>query len=462
MSEVIENQLMQAYYAMFRGAYESGVSECSLGSKFFSHLSLPKYEEMQINNFSDDKTALSYAFGVALSGKRTLCFIQDIPFNLVSQYSYTGVNGALVVVYLEDNSFVEYDSRPFFKTCNYPIFEPSDAKELKKFVKISFNFSEKYDVPVIIRVSRNLLNSFSDVPIVAKKDIKDKPYKKDASKYVLLPSTIKLCAEDIVERNRRLVADVGSFPVNVETRLDNKIGVIASGEIAQMVKESMPQASLLALGISNPLPMEKIKAFAESVGELYVIEEHPFIETALIKEGIKCKGEVLFPREGRRTVADIASWITGETAPQTETRYGIRTPEFCNDCGLVPVAFSLKKFGLPVFTDIGCGILSGCFMSANEVGISCSIVSALAFSKTQKCISFLLENEFIEQLTALQKLDLSNICIVVAVDNDNFKKYIPLINGECAEISVEDFSKLESVDSKVYFVKVEKVCKYEV
>lgn len=461
MSEVSDNQLIQGYSAMFRGAYESGASFCAVGAKKFDHLPLPKYDGMEIKQFATDKLALSYAFGLALSGKRTLCFLSTIPFDLVSEYSYTGINGSLVIVYLEDSLNIEYDSRPFFKACNYPIFEPSDAKELKRFVKVSYNFSEKYDVPVVIRVSRNLLNSYSDVQFAPKKDIKDKQYRKDSSKYVLLPSTVKLCAEDIVERNRRLTADVDTFPVNVETRKENKLGVIASGEIASMVKEAMPNASVLALGISNPLPMVKIEDFANSVGELYVIEEHPFIETALIKKGINCKGAELFPREGRRTVKDIASWIIGEATPPVETKYGFRTPDFCNDCGIVPVAFSLKKFNLPVFTDSDCGILAGCFMSVNEVGISGTLASAIAFSQSQRCICLLLHNELLEQITALATLDLSNISIIVPIDNVDYKKYIPIINTESEELSLDNFAKLEVLKSKVYFVKTERVCKYE-
>lgn len=456
----IENKLMQGYSAMFRGAYESGVSACLLGAKSFSHQSLPVYDGMEITRLPNDKAALSYAFGLALAGKRTLVFMQEIPVKLVSEYSYTGINGAVVIVYVEDNSHLEYDSRPLFKACNYPIFEPSDAKELKRFVKISYNFSEKYDVPVVIRVSRNLLNSFSDVPVGERKVILDKPYKKDNSKYVLLPSTIKLCAEDIVARNARLAKDVESFPVNVETLKDKKIGVIASGEIAEMAKEAMPKASILAIGISNPLPMEKIKHFCASVGEVYVIEEHPFIELALLKEGIKCKGVELFPREGRRTVAEIASWIMGENSPQTETRYGLRTPDFCTDCGIVPIAFTLKKFGLPIFTDTGCGILAGCFMSANEVGISCSLLSAAAFSVSQRAVALLLENEFFEHITALNDLDLTNVSIVVVVDNADYKRYLPIL-GDCIELSAGDFSKMQTIEPKIYFVKVEKVCKYE-
>lgn len=456
----IENKLMQGYSAMFRGAYESGVSACLLGANSFSHQELPTYEGMEIKKMRNDKSSLSYAFGLALAGKRTLVFMQEIPVSLVSEYSYTGINGAVVIVYVEDNSHLEYDSRPLFKACNYPIFEPSDAKELKRFVKISFNFSEKYDVPVVIRVSRNLLNSFSDVPLGERKNILDKPYKKDSSKYVLLPSTIKLCAEDIVQRNLRLSQDAETFPVNTTTMKDKKIGVIASGEIAKMAKEAMPHASVLALGISNPLPMEKIKAFCESVGEVYVLEEHPFIETALLKAGIKCKGVELFPREGRRTVQEIASWIMGEVAPQTETRYGVRTPDFCTDCGIVPIAFTLKKFGLPIFTDTGCGILAGCFMSANEVGVSCSFLSAVAFSVSQRAIALLLENEFFEHVTALKDVNLTNLATVVVVDNDDYKAYLPIV-GDCVEITASEFLKLQSIESKIYFVKAEKVCKYE-
>lgn len=456
-----EVELLNGYNAMFRGAYESGASFFVTATKSFNKYPLPEYEELKVVSLTDERNALSYAFGLALSGKRVVCFLTSIPFDLVTEYSYTGINGSLILVYLEDNDHLEYDSRPFFKACGYPIFEPADPSELKRFVKISFNFSEKYDVPVVIRTSRRLFDSLCDVPLAERKVIVDKPYKKDSSKYVLLPSTIKLCAEDIVQRNVRMTVDSEGFPINQVFDGTINIGVIASGEVARSVREAMPDYNLLCLGMSNPLPINKIKEFAQKMDKLYIIEEHPFLENILRNRGIECVGEDLFPRNGRRTVKEIAAWIMGKASEKTEKKYGLRTPDFCNECPLVPIVFSLKKKNLPIFTDNGCGVLSGCFMSANEVGIKYSLASAIAFSHYNECISFLTVDEFISQITSIIELDISNITIVVAVSGENYKSYCSLLNAQYEEATLEEFLKIEKLKKIIYFVKVDKVCKYE-
>lgn len=456
-----DKKLLNGFESVFRGAYESGASYCVVDKRLYAKNPLFKNDNLNVIVLDDEKIVLSYAFGLALSGKRALCFLSSIPFDLAVQYGYTGINGSFVIVYLEDNECLEYDSRPFFATCNYPIFEPSCPQELKRFVKISFNFSEKYDVPAVIRVDRRLLDSLESVILCEPKSIQDKPYKRDSSKYVLIPSTIKLCAEDIATRNERLSKDCENFPINVSTVGKGKIGVVASGQIARAVLETMKEASVFSLGMSNPLPIEKIKQFALSVERLYVIEEHPFIENVLRKNGIECEGESLFPRSGRRTVSDIANWIMKKNVISAESNVGIRTPDFCVDCGLVPVCIALKKKNLPLFTDNGCGVFAGCFLGANEVGLRSAFPVASAFSRSNECVCLLTQSEFVSCINAVLLLLSELPTTVVAVDNNDYQRFLPIFEDKTIEINLEDFAKIEKLERKIYFVRVEKVCKYE-
>lgn len=456
-----EKKLLTGYESVFRGAFESGASYCVIDKRLYDKNPIPKNDNLEVKIVDDEKIALSYAFGLSLSGKRTLCFLSTVPFDLTVEYGYTGINGSLIIVYLENNDYLEYDSRPFFASCNYPIFEPSSPAELKRFVKISFNFSEKYDVPVVIRVDRKLLDSFESVIVGEPKTIKDKPYKKDPSKYVLTPSTIKLCTEDVIQRKIRLATDCESFPINSVIEGNDKIGVVAAGQIANAVKETMCESSVFSLGMSNPLPIKRIKEFASSVEKLYVIEEHPFIENELRKRGIECIGENLFPRSGRRTVAEISNWILKKNVSASETKYGVRTPDFCVDCGLVPVVLAIKKKKIPVFTDNGCGVLSGCFISASEIGLRYALPTAIAFAKTTECVCLLTESEFESSINSLITLLEEIPTVVVAVDSEKYVRFLPILEDKTVETNIEDFAKIEKLERKVYFVKVDKVCKYE-
>lgn len=455
-----EKKLLDGYNAMFQGAYEGGASHFVFGSMPYDHRDIPDNVDLQVTRLTDEKTALSFAFGVALSGKRTVCFLSAIPFDLASAYGYTGINGALVIVYLEDNDHIGYDSRPFLSACNYPIFEPSDPYEIKRFIKISFNFSEKYDIPVVIRVNRRLLDSFSHVEIGERKIIKDRPYRRDPSKYVLLPSTVKLCREDAEVRRQRIAEDVDGFPVNTVSEGVGDIGIIASGAVARSVKECMGDVALFSLGISYPLPINKLKDFASKHSKLYVIEEHPFIELELKKNGIDCSGESLFPCSGPRTVREISAVLLKRTFSEEDAKYTRRSPDLCTDCGLVSVFTKVKTFGYPIFTDSGCGVLGGAFLGATELGLKYSLPTALAFGKKDKCICVLSYKELCEQYHAFDSLELSDVALVVPVENRDIERFSPSIK-DLRVFNEQDFNSLDDIEKGVYLVVLDKVCKYE-
>ncbi len=450
--------LMDGYNAAFVGAYEGGASHFVFGSMPYDHRSIPDVD-IAVKTISDEKAALSFAFGLSLSGKRTVCLLSSIPFDLASMYGFTGVNGALVILYVEDNDRIGYDSRSFWSACNYPVFEPSDPYEIKRFIKISFNFSEKYDIPVVIRVHRRLLDSFCYVERAEKKEIKDKPFKKDPSKYVLLPSTLKLCREDAEIRRLRIAKDVDSFPVNTVTESGGNIGFIASGPIARSIKECISDASIFSIGISNPLPISRIKEFADKYSKLYVIEEHPFIELELIKNGISCVGEALFPSSGPRTVREIASQILKKPVVEKRSEH-LHVPDMCESCGFGAVLSKVKDFKYPIFTDNGCGVLGAISLGSTEVGIKYSLPTALAFGEKDMCVCVLTYREFCDQFFMINDIVLSNVIIVVPVSGSDHEKYLPFVKN-VHTLTDKEFDKMDEINKGIYFVVMDQVCCYE-
>ncbi|MBQ7652876.1 MAG: hypothetical protein IJS93_00690 [Clostridia bacterium] len=363
--------------------------------------------------FSSSDSVLSAAFGAAVGGKRAFALIDSLPTSQLACYSLTGVNGALVILFVED-AFIRWDSRAIFKSAHFPVLEPSDSLEIKRFVKIAFNMSEKYDVPVVVRASKILMDSLSSVDVYPQKIIKDRAYKKDASKYSLLPSTVALCEDDVVERDRRLSKDAETFPIHQLIERGSNIGVIAAGEEADIAINSLPEASVLKLGSSNPLPLLKIEEFSKTVKKLYVLEERPFIELALIKMDIKCFGASLFPREGRKSAADVEGWI-GKKDFTTDKGLAVRSPDFCNDCSLVPLFIALKAAKIPVFTDLSCPSLSAGFLSVGEVAVDNPLLTAVYFSAPSVAVLF--DYELLKHAEGLQKIPSSQVELIIIKTN---------------------------------------------
>jgi indolepyruvate ferredoxin oxidoreductase alpha subunit len=84
---------------------------------------------------------------------------------------------------------------------------------------------------------------------------------------------------------------------------DKNLGVVCSGIVYQYVKEALPNASVLKLGMVYPLPIELIREFSKNVGNLVVVEElEPFIENQLKANGIACQGKDIFSKQGELSV----------------------------------------------------------------------------------------------------------------------------------------------------------------
>ena len=210
---------------------------------------------------------LEVAFGASLSGVRSLACMKHVGLNVASDplytFAYTGVNGGSVIVVADDpglaSSQNEQDTRMIARASHVPVLEPSDSQEAKDFVKLAYEISEKYDTPVILRTTTKLSHSQGVVTLEDRVEVEDKEYQRDLRKYVMMPASAigrHLIVED---RENRLAVDACAMPINKMEILDKKIGFITSGIPYQYVKEACPNASVLKLGIVNPLPKKLIE-----------------------------------------------------------------------------------------------------------------------------------------------------------------------------------------------------------
>ena len=242
------------------------------------------------------------------------------------------------------------------RSAHLPVIEPSDSGEAKDFVKYAFEISEKYDTPVILRTTTKLSHSQSIVELCDRVAPEDKVYERTVPKYVMMPASA-IGRHKVVEAREQLMEkEASDFPINRVELLDKKIGFITSGVAYQYVKEAAPTASVLKLGIVNPLPKKLIMDFAASVDELYIFEElEPVIEEQVKSWGISAKGKELFTKQGEYSANMLKSVLYGKSdavlAPEATPA---RPPILCPGCPHRSVFSVLNKLKIHAAGDIGC------------------------------------------------------------------------------------------------------------
>ncbi len=353
--------------AIARGVYEAGVKVSSAypgtPSTEISEF-LAKYNDVYTEWAPNEKVAMEVAIGASISGVRSLCCMKHVGLNVASDplytFAYTGVNGGSVIVVADDpglaSSQNEQDTRMIARSAHVPVLEPSDSSEAKEFVKYAYELSEKYDTPVILRTTTKLSHSQSAVELADRVEVEDKIYERNVKKYVMMPGSAigrHLVVED---RENKMQEDCNNFTVNKVEMNDTKIGFITSGIPYQYVKEACPNASVLKLGLVNPLPKKLIADFISKVDKVYVIEElEPVIEEQIKSWGYDVLGKDLFTKQGEYSVNMIKKVIYGkDDVVFNKEQTPSRPPILCPGCPHRSVFSVLNKLKIHASGDIGC------------------------------------------------------------------------------------------------------------
>ncbi|QEK12469.1 indolepyruvate ferredoxin oxidoreductase subunit alpha [Crassaminicella thermophila] len=392
--------------AIARGAYEAGVTFVSAypgtpSTEILENIA-PYKEHVYAEWAPNEKVALEAAIGASIAGARALAAMKHVGVNVAADplftYAYTGVNGGLILVSADDpgmhSSQNEQDNRYYAKFSKVAMIEPSDSQEAKDFVKIALEISEKYDTPVLFRVTTRICHSKTLVELGEREEVGIKPYKKDISKYVATPANGRVLHVKVEERLKQLEKFSNETELNKIEWNDKKIGIVTSGIAYQYAKEVFGDtASYLKLGFTHPLPMKKIEEFANEVEVLYVIEElEPYIEEQMKAAGIKCIGKELIPRIGELNPDIIAKAILKEerqTIQYDEAKIVGRPPTLCAGCPHRGFFYMLaKKKNIMITGDIGCYTLGSAEpLSAMDTCI-CMGASVSAGHGAQKAFEF--------------------------------------------------------------------------
>ena len=373
-----EKKLMLGNEAIARGAYEAGVKvSAAYPGTPSTEISenIVKYPEIYCEWSPNEKVAMEVAIGASISGVRAMASMKHVGVNVASDplftVSYIGVNGGLVLVAADDpglySSQNEQDSRSVARTAQIPVLEPSDSYEAKEFMKEAFELSEKYDTPIMVRTTTRLAHSQGFVELGERKETEDKPYEKNPQKNVMVPANAKARHLFVEERLNRMAEDACGMAVNKVEYADKKIGVITSGIPYQYVKEVLPNASVLKLGLVHPLPKKLIEEFAANVETLYIVEElEPVIEEQVKSWGIKAIGKEIFTRQGEYSANLIRKVILGQDVNSKQAaQVPGRPPILCPGCPHRSVYSVLNKLKIHGAGDIGCYTLG----SAPPLGV---------------------------------------------------------------------------------------------
>ncbi|MBR5407517.1 MAG: indolepyruvate ferredoxin oxidoreductase subunit alpha [Lachnospiraceae bacterium] len=360
--------MMLGNEAIARGAYEAGVKVSAAypgtPSTEISENIVKYKDELYCEWSPNEKVAMEVAIGASFAGVRSLVSMKHVGVNVAADplysMSYIGVTGGLVLVAADDpglySSQNEQDSRMVARAAQVPVIEPSDSQEAKDFIKFAYDLSEKYDTPVILRTTTRLSHSQGLVTLEDRLNIEDKPYERNIAKNVMMPGNAKLRHLAVEEREKRLIEDSCDFSINRVEMNDTSIGVITSGIPYQYVKEALPNASVLKLGLVNPLPRRLIEDFAKKVDKLYIVEElDPLIETQVKSWGINAVGKEILTIQGEYSANMLRRAVLNEEPDiKEEAKVPGRPPILCPGCPHRSVFTVLNKLKVHAAGDIGC------------------------------------------------------------------------------------------------------------
>lgn len=436
-------QLMLGNKAFARGLYEAG---CSVVSSYPGTPSTEvteeaaKYDEIYCEWAPNEKVAMEVAFGACLAGKRSFCGMKHVGLNVAADplytCSYTGVNAGLVICVADDagmhSSQNEQDSRHHAIAAKVPMLEPSDSAEACEFVKKAYEISETFDTPVIVKMCTRVAHSQSIVETGERKMPEPKAYEKNIAKYVMMPGNAIRRHPVVEERTRKLTEYAESCDLNRVEMGGTALGIITSSTSYQYAKEVFgDSASILKLGMVNPLPVELIRSFAAKVERLVVVEElDPIIENHCRQLGLKVEGKDILPITGEFSQSLLMERLgvaPAEHAVLEEALPG-RPPVMCAGCPHRGLFYTLSRNKVTVLGDIGCYTLGAVApLSAMEMtlcmGASVSAVhgfnKALGESSEGKTVAVIGDSTFMHSgMTGLANIayNQSNSTVII-LDN---------------------------------------------
>ncbi|MBW4828509.1 MAG: indolepyruvate ferredoxin oxidoreductase subunit alpha [Clostridiaceae bacterium] len=370
-------KLLTGNEAVALGAYEAGIHFAAAypgtpSTEILENIA-PYKEEIIAEWAPNEKVAVESALGASIAGARSLVTMKHVGLNVAADpfftIGYTGINGGMILVNADDPSLHssqnEQDNRYYAKFAKVAMVEPSNSQEAKDMVKSAIEISERFDTLVMMRLTTRICHSKSIVETSEREEVPIKPYKRDLQKFYTAPAVSQQLHVKVEKKLKELEKFSNETELNYIEWNDKKIGVISASVAYQYAKEVFgDKASYLKLGFTYPLPMEKIKKFADEVETLYVVEElEPFMEEQIKAAGIDCIGKEKITNIWELNPGIVEKSLFEEEKPTIEYDESVvvnRPPTLCAGCPHRAFFYELgKRKDLMIPGDIGCYTLGG-------------------------------------------------------------------------------------------------------
>jgi indolepyruvate ferredoxin oxidoreductase alpha subunit len=361
----------------------------------------------------NEKVALEVALGVAFAGARAMATMKHVGLNVAADplftAAYTGVTGALIVVSADDpgmaSSQNEQDNRHYAVAAGVPMLEPSDSQEAYDFALRAVEISERWRIPVLLRLTTRVCHSRTVVhPRPANPPPRTPFFERDIRGRVMIPAYARLAGRRLRQKLSEIQAWNETCPLNRVVAGNGSLGIITSGIAYMHVREAAPEASVLKLGMTYPLPVEKIRAFAAGVNRCLVIEEgDPYLADAIRAAGIKVESQPEMYRFGELSVARVRRILAGDTSPEPSPIPG-KPPQLCPGCSHRNVFEALHKLDCIVAGDIGCytlGVLppfeamDSCVCMGASIGVGLGLRHVLPPEQARRVVSVIGDSTFV-------------------------------------------------------------------
>lgn len=362
-------ELLSGNEAIAQGAWEAGarIGVAYPGTPSTETMeAFAKKDEVYAEWCPNEKVAVEVGVGASAAGARVLSTMKHVGVNVAADplftAAYTGVNAGLVVLAADDpgmhSSQNEQDSRFYALSAHIPLLEPADSDEALRFTKAAFSASEELDLPFLIRSTVRVSHAKSPVEVGPRVSAELKTYEKQPEKWVMMPAFARPRRLSLLERLEAARVWSNASEFNREEPGSADFGVICAGASYQYVKDALPEAHILKIGVSYPLPDERILDFASRMSRVYVIDEaSEYLSMSIRALGVEVSEPVKpLPKYGELSPRIIMDSFGKQTAEHKDEVIGLpgRPPALCAGCPHRLVFKELTRLRAIITGDIGC------------------------------------------------------------------------------------------------------------
>lgn len=414
MTDLADRMLLSGDEAVAQAAFDAGVAlgtgyPGTPSTEILEHFStLGGHAQWSPN----EKVALEVGLGAAYAGARALVTMKHVGLNVAADplftAAYTGCSGALVVVSADDpgmaSSQNEQDNRHYAVAAGVPMLEPADSQEAYEYMLLAIMVSERWRLPVMLRLTTRVCHSKTVVHRRSCARPGEPSFERDIQGRVMIPAYARPAHRRLRDKLRDLAAWNEREGPNVRREGDRALGIVTSGISAVHACEAAPNASMLKLGLTYPLPVEAVRAFCTEVERAVVVEEgDPYLVEALRAQGIDVEDKPAMYRFGELNVGRVRRILARDTSPEAVPPPG-KPPELCKGCPHRNVFTALHELDCIVAGDIGCytlGVLppfqamDSCVCMGASIGVGLGLRHTLPPAQARRVVSVIGDSTFI-------------------------------------------------------------------